>query len=191
MLAIARCCAVNAMIGLSRSDVQVVAYQPEWAESFRREAARLRSTLGTAIGRIEHVGSTSVPGMVAKPIVDMIAAVESLSLASSLIPALERLGYECRPNDPVPHRLFFALGPRTRRTHYLSLAEVVSSFCHEHIAFRAHLLADCRVAEEYASLKQRLAAHFAKDRASYTAAKGKFVTQVLAMQKAPPNKRME
>ena len=179
------------MIGLSRDRVLVVAYQPEWAASFRREAARLRSALGSAVGQIEHVGSTSVPGMIAKPIIDMIAAVERLSSASTLVPVLERLGYEHRPNDPVPGRLFFALGPRTQRTHHLSLAEVASSFWHEHIAFRDCLLANRSVAEQYASLKQRLAAQFGHDRPSYTVAKAEFIRHALGMRAATSNQRME
>jgi GrpB-like predicted nucleotidyltransferase (UPF0157 family) len=180
------------MIGLSRDSVLVVAYQLEWAESFRREAARLRSVIGSAVGQIDHVGSTSVPGMIAKPIIDMIATVERLSSASTLVPVLERLGYEHRPNDPVPGRLFFALGPRTHRTHHLSLAEVVSSFWHEHIAFRDCLLANRSVAEQYASLKQRLAAQFGQDRPSYTAAKAEFIRHtLLGMRETTPNQRME
>jgi GrpB-like predicted nucleotidyltransferase (UPF0157 family) len=174
------------MIGLSRDSVQVVAYQPEWAESFRREAVRLRSALGSAVSQIQHVGSTSVPGMIAKPIIDMIAAVERLASASTLVPVLERLGYEHRPGNPVPGRLFFALGPRTHRTHHLSLAEVDSSFWHEHIAFRDCLLAYRRVAEEYASLKKRLAAQFRRDRPSYTAAKEEFIRHTLSMRGKRP-----
>ena len=179
------------MIGLPSDSVLVVAYQPEWAESFRREAARLRSVLGGAVGQIEHVGSTSVPGMIAKPIIDMIAAVERLSSASALVPILERLGYEHRPNNPVPGRLFFALGPRTHRTHHLSLAEVASGFWHEHIAFRDCLLANRIVAEQYASLKQRLAAHFRHDRPSYTAAKEKFIRHTLGIRGATPDRTMD
>jgi len=147
--------------------------------------------LGSAVGQIEHVGSTSVPGMIAKPIIDMIAAVERLSSASTFVPVLERLGYEHRPNDPVPGRLFFALGPRTQRTHHLSLAEVASSFWHEHIAFRDCLLANRSVAEQYASLKQRLAAQFGHDRPSYTAAKEEFIRHALSMRDVTPNQRME
>ena len=179
------------MIGLSRDSVLVVAYQPQWAESFRREAARLRSVLGSAVGQIEHVGSTSVPGMIAKPIIDLTAAVETLSSASTLVPVLKRLGYAHRPNDPVPGRLFFALGPRTHRTHHLSLAEVASNFWHEHIAFRDCLLGNRSVAEQYASLKQRLAAQFGHDRPSYTAAKEEFIRHALGMREASFNQRME
>ncbi|HMD54779.1 MAG TPA: GrpB family protein, partial [Phycisphaerae bacterium] len=168
------------MIGLSRDTVQVVPYQSCWAQLFLQEADRLRLALGSVIGRIEHIGSTSVPGMNAKPIIDMLAAVEKLSSAGIVIPALERLGYEhCRDN-PVPGRLFFVLGPQTGRTHYLSLAEAGSAFWCDHMAFRDYLLTHPAAANDYLVLKQRLAARFAHDRASYTAAKNDFITNVLS-----------
>lgn len=168
------------MTGLSKDIVQIVPYQSCWADSFHREAERLRLSLGPAIGRVEHIGSTSVPGMSGKPVIDMMAAVEKLSLASTLIPVLERLGYEHRPDNPVPGRLFFALGPPALRTHYLSLAETGSSFWWEHIAFRDYLAANPATASDYAALKQRLAAQFAHDRASYTLAKNGFVRNILS-----------
>jgi GrpB-like predicted nucleotidyltransferase (UPF0157 family) len=172
------------MIGLAKDTVQVVPWQPCWADSFLQEATRLHSALGSAIGQIEHVGSTSIPGMIAKPIIDMLAAVGRLSLADALIPALERLGYEYRPDNPIPGRVFFALGPRTNRTHHLSLAEIGSDFWQEHIAFRDYLLANRGAAEEYAALKQRLAGQFAHDRPSYTVAKKEFISRILGSRAA-------
>jgi GrpB-like predicted nucleotidyltransferase (UPF0157 family) len=174
------------MIGLAKDTVQVVPWQPGWADSFLQEAARLHSALGSAIGQIEHVGSTSIPGMISKPIIDMLAAVERLSLADALIPALERLGYEYRPDNPIPGRVFLVLGPHSHRTHHLSLAEISSGFWQEHIAFRDCLLANPRVAEEYASLKKRLAAQLRRDRPLYTAAKEEFIRHTLSMRGKRP-----
>jgi GrpB-like predicted nucleotidyltransferase (UPF0157 family) len=79
------------VLGLERGKVQLVAYQPVWAEMFEAEAARLRELLGSAVGRIEHIGSTAVPGMDAKPIIDLMASVEGMATASTLIPMLEWL----------------------------------------------------------------------------------------------------
>jgi GrpB-like predicted nucleotidyltransferase (UPF0157 family) len=127
--------------------------------------------------------------MMAKPIIDMLAAVENLSSAADLIPALERLGYEHRPDNPVPGRLFFALGSQTHRTHYRSLAAATSTFWREHIAFRDYLLAHRSVADDYAHLKQRLAAEFAHDRPSYTAAKNQFISRILTLALEHPDIR--
>ncbi|WP_232820527.1 GrpB family protein, partial [Halorussus litoreus] len=128
----------------------------------------------------EHVGSTAVDGLPAKPIVDMIAVVTELDDAVELVPVLEDHGYEYRPNDAVADRLFFAKGPRTNRTHYLSLCERDSDCYREQVAFRDYLRANPEVAAEYGQLKRELAETYPDDRASYTEAKGEFVERVLA-----------
>src|SRR5438477_10037639 len=111
------------MLGLERGKVLVVPYRPGWKSAFRREAALLRSTSGGAVLGVEHIGSTAVEGMAAKPIIDLMCAVAGLDEARAFRPRLEALGYEYRPDETVPDRLFFAKGPRSRRTHHLSLSE--------------------------------------------------------------------
>ncbi len=168
------------MIGLSKSAVRVVEYDPCWPDWFRQEASRLRDALGSAIQEIEHVGSTSIPGLNAKPIIDMLATVENLECARELVPIFEHLGYEYLRDDPVPGRLFFALGPPTHRTHHLSLISVGSVCWHQQMAFRDYLRGNPVAAADYVVLKQRLAAQFANDRVAYTAAKNDFISSVLA-----------
>jgi GrpB-like predicted nucleotidyltransferase (UPF0157 family) len=142
------------MLGLPRGIVQLTRYHAAWPKLFDEEALRLRNALGPLIGQIEHVGSTAVPGMISKPIIDLMAAVPSLSMAYTLIAPLELLGYEHCPDTPEPSRLFFALGPHSCRTHYLSLAERGSKAWNDQICFRDHLCAHPKSSAAYSELKQ-------------------------------------
>ena len=165
------------MIGLSQDKVKVVAYEPAWVEAFEAEAKRLRSVLGEVV--IEHTGSTGVAGLDAKPIIDLMAAVESLADAETFVEALAELGYEYRPSDPVPGRLFFARGPHEFRTHHLSLAERDGEFWRVQVRFRDWLRTHPETCEAYSRLKRELADKYPDDRPSYTAAKSEFVLATL------------
>jgi len=169
------------MLGLERGKVLVVPYRPGWKSAFRREAALLRSTFGGAVLGVEHIGSTAVEGMAAKPIIDLMCAVAGLDGARAFRPRLEALGYEYRPDEAVPDRLFFAKGPRERRTHHLSLTEPGSTFYEEKLLFRDYLRTHASAAEEYRRLKAGLAGRHASDRASYTEGKRAFVERILAL----------
>ncbi|WP_121821586.1 GrpB family protein [Halostella salina] len=167
------------MVGLARGTVSLAPHDPAWAERYAAEVDRLRAVVGDDISEFHHVGSTAVPGVPAKPIVDVLAVVPSRETARALVPTLEANGYEHRPNDGVPDRVFLAKGPRSNRTHYLSLTERGSDTCAEQIAFRDYLRANPPVAAAYAGLKRDLAARFPDDRAAYTERKGEFVERVL------------
>jgi len=166
------------MIGLERGTVELVPYQGEWPERYEREVERLTDIAGDRFVEFEHIGSTAIEGMPAKPIIDILAVVEDLDETEAVTPALERHGYERRP-DTVGERLFFAKGPRASRTVYLSVAEMESDFYHEKIAFRDHLRESPELAERYASVKKRLAEKYPGDRDKYTAEKGEFIRGVL------------
>jgi GrpB-like predicted nucleotidyltransferase (UPF0157 family) len=168
------------VLGLDRTRVVVVPYDPCWPALFEQEAGRLRAAVGDDILSIEHVGSTSIPGMDAKPILDLMAAVPSLAAAWDLLPSMRELGYEQRPDPEIPERLYLVRGPATRRTHHLSLAEPGSAFWRNQLRFRDLLRADQALAREYARLKRALAARHAGDRPAYAAAKAPFITALLA-----------
>lgn len=172
------------MIGLSRGTVRVVPYQREWAALFEREAVWLRALMGESARAVEHIGSTSIEGMDAKPIIDLMVAVESLGAAGVWIPELEAEGYEFRPDAGVPDRLFFAKGPRHLRTHHLSLAEPTSEFYTQKLLFRDFLRRDAAAREEYRALKRRLALAHPEDRAAYTEGKREFVERILSLASA-------
>ncbi|RDZ65531.1 hypothetical protein C5B90_03990 [Haloferax sp. Atlit-12N] len=183
-------------LGLARGTVELDAHDPRWREAYEREVERLRPRLdsddagssggdagssgGNADGvRFEHVGSTAVPGLAAKPIVDLLVLVSDLNDAGGVARALEAAGYEERPDDDVPDRRFFVRGPPERRTHYLSLTEVGSDCHREQVAFRDALRADDDLAAEYERRKRRLAAAHSDERSQYTNAKASFVESVL------------
>ena len=172
------------MVGLRRGSVRLTPYQAKWKELYEEEAARLRTALGKKMLRLEHVGSTAVDGMEAKPLIDMIAAVGNLEEARSLVPVLEGLGYEHRGDGSVEGRIFFAKGPRDRRTHHLSLTETRSDHWQRSLLFRDYLRAHPEVAIEYRKLKQKLAREYREDRESYTAGKNRFIEQVLRSARA-------
>jgi len=137
--------------------------------------------MGDAALNIEHIGSTALPGMWAKPIIDLMVAVDDLDGARVWFGDLETLGYEFRPDVEPPDRLFFAKGERALRTHHLSLARTDSDFYFEKMAFRDHLCSDSSAFEEYKELKMRLAERFPDDRKRYTDGKEAFVHEILAL----------
>jgi len=167
-------------LGLARKSVQLVAYDHHWPLLFSTEAALLQPLLGTEIVDVAHIGSTAVPGLDAKPVLDLLVALPSLRAPASLYAALAALGYEHRPLDTVPDRLFFAKGPQDKRTHNLSACESGSHFWRAHIQFRDRLRTDPSVAKAYVELKYRLARQHPFDRLAYTNGKESFVERIVA-----------
>ncbi|MGH2616176.1 MAG: GrpB family protein [Thermomicrobiales bacterium] len=171
---------VHAPIGLRRGMVRLVPHRPEWARLFAAEGARLRATLGDWAIQIEHVGSTAVPGLTAKPIIDIVVAVAVIGKVADAVEALQRLGYEVIPEDPVVDRVFLVKGTPDSRQIHLSLAEPTSTCWRDHVLFRDFLRAQPRAAADYATLKQQLAVQYPEDRAAYTAGKESFIQRVIA-----------
>jgi GrpB-like predicted nucleotidyltransferase (UPF0157 family) len=168
-------------IGLARGTVKIVPYQPGWRDLFLQEALLLRSVMGPAVLAIEHIGSTSLEGMPAKPIIDLMVAVPSLEESKRWIARLAALTYEWRPDTGVPDRVLFAKGPRNKRTHHLSLAEQTSHFYRDKVLFRDFLRLNQEAFEKYRLLKQQLATEHAQDRAVYTKGKEAFVGHILRL----------
>jgi GrpB-like predicted nucleotidyltransferase (UPF0157 family) len=161
--------------------VRIVAYDPSWTTRFAEERAALDAVLAPWLaGPIEHIGSTAVPGLVAKPVIDIMAAVDTLDASRAALPALAPLHYVyfpyradimhwlCKPSDAV-------------RTHHLHLVPFDSALWHDRLAFRDYVRRHPPVAAEYAALKLELAAKYEFDRAAYTDAKEPFVRRVLAL----------
>jgi len=171
------------MIGLERGIVRVVSYQADWPEEYQREAARLKAGLGDRVGRFEHIGSTAIVGMPAKPIIDLMASVEHLDVAPGLVGNLAALGYEWHPRDreDVPDRYYFVRrspdGLAT--THHFSLAEARSGWWQQQLLFRDCLRASPQLCAAYALLKQGLVRRYARDPGKFSPAKGGFVRAVL------------
>ena len=165
--------------GWTDEPVRIVPYDPTWPQRFAEECAALRQALGTrATGGIHHVGSIAVPGLDAKPIIDILVGVESLAASRACFPALGRLGYIHAPYRAHEMHWFCKPDP-SRRTHHLHLVPTSSQRFHEELAFRDILRAHDDVAGEYAALKRRLASEFEHDREAYTEAKGDFIRRVV------------
>lgn len=182
-------------MGLERGAVELVDHRPGWRRAYEREVDRLVPAVGDEVRTFEHVGSTAVPGLAAKPVVDLLAALEPDAAPADVRPTLEAHGYERRPDDGVAGREFFAKGPHADRTHYLSVTRCGSDVHVSQVAFRDYLRAHPDVAGAYESLKRELAEEYPDDRAAYTAEKGAFVEGVLERALAagygPDSKRTE
>lgn len=166
-------------LGLESGTVEVVPYDPRWVGLFEEAASELDCVLGQTIVGIHHVGSTAVPGLCAKPILDVLLTVREFEEALGLVPVIESLGYEFRPDEDIPDRHFFRRLRGTARTHHLSLAELSSWHHRATLAFRDSLRADPAKAQAYAQLKLELARRYPRDRPAYIAGKTAFVAAVL------------
>ena len=168
-------------IGLQRGTVQILPYDPQWAHEYEFEKQRLMTALGNTIIAIEHVGSTAVPGLAAKPLIDIVAAIDSFERLPAIIHALTAMGYEHMPERISNERAFFPKGPRQRRTHHLSFVLQGSDAWRQTITFRDYLRQHPERRNAYAALKQQLASAHADDRYAYTAAKHDFIEQTLQL----------
>ncbi len=164
------------------SAIEVVDYDPEWPRRFEGAAARLRAAAPALIVAVEHIGSTAVPGLAAKPIVDLMPAVAAGHPADldRCVAPIVALGYEYiqKYEDEMPYRRFFRLR-RAGRQHNVHLVELGGEFWARHLAFRDILRTHPQVAAQYAALKRSLALR-CDDVGDYTDAKTGFIEATLA-----------
>jgi GrpB-like predicted nucleotidyltransferase (UPF0157 family) len=160
--------------------VEVVAYDASWPSKFEAERLDLERVLAQwLVGGIEHIGSTAVPLLCAKPVIDMMAPVQSLEASRPAIEAVIEAGYVYYPyKTEVMH--WFCKPTPLHRTHHLHLVPIGSPLWSERLAFRNALRSNATLAAAYAELKLRLALEFRLDREAYTEAKAPFVSHVLS-----------
>ena len=159
--------------------VEIVPYDEAWPDRFRTERESLSILLAPWLaGDVEHVGSTSIPGMPAKPIIDIMAPVHDLDTSRPAIDAASSAGYLYAPYKADEMHWFCKPSP-THRTHHLHLVPRSSLLWKQRLAFRDALREETGIAREYADLKRQLAERFRFDREAYTRAKGPFVRRVL------------
>lgn len=165
------------MLGLKSGTVLLSPPDPAWHAAFYEESARILEVARDFIVAIEHVGSTAIPGLHAKPIVDIAAATPTFEGFFPAVPRIERLGYTFRGEFGIPRRHFFTLGdPVTVHVHVF---EERGRDWPEQLLFRDALRASEKLRADYEALKVELAAKFAHDRPAYTAAKAEFIQRVL------------
>lgn len=161
--------------------IEIVPYDPRWPARFERASRQILSVIGGYIKRIEHIGSTAVPGLAAKPVIDILIGVRSLEDATSFLPPLAPLGYTYIPEheETFPERRYLHRILNGRHTHHLHLVEPESDFFRVQLLFRDYLRAHPDTAAQYGALKVQLAEKYHLDREAYTNAKSEFIKEVL------------
>jgi GrpB-like predicted nucleotidyltransferase (UPF0157 family) len=158
--------------------VRIVPYDPAWPGLFAQLGAALRTALGAAALRIDHVGSTSVPSLDAKPVIDVQVSVASLAALDSYRIPLESIGYLFRADNPDLSKRYFRETPGQRRTH-VHVRQAGSWSEQGTLLFRDYLRAHLAQAQQYAALKYRLAEQYRDERQRYTEAKDPFIWEIL------------
>jgi GrpB-like predicted nucleotidyltransferase (UPF0157 family) len=172
----------EALIGLKKGIVRLVPHNVEWVQAYEAERARIEAAIGPYILEIQHVGSTSIPGIAAKPIIDIGVGVADFEAARVCIAPLEALGYTFHGEHGIPGRHYFTRGdPTLYHTH---MHETTSRAWGNLVLFRDYLLAHPDEARAYLELKQRLADRYRCDRRAYTEGKAAFIERILALARA-------
>ncbi len=163
-------------------EIVVVAYDPSWPARFEEEKARIAAALGDAAVAIKHVGSTAVPGLAAKPIIDILIGVRDYGGAERQVRPLEGIDYVFCGEAGLPGRLFFRKG--NPRSHHAHVVEHGGEIWERTVLFRDLLRRSPELAREYGELKRELAARYRTDPPAYGKAKGPFVEAVLERERA-------
>jgi len=162
-------------------EIAIVPYNPEWHTLFVNEAELLRSMLPEAlVSRIEHFGSTAIPGLSAKPVIDILVEVGSLDATQKeIVPIMESKGYDYfwRTDTEPPYAWFIKRDAEGKRTHHIHMVEA-NSILWDRLFFRDYLLEFPAEAKRYESLKLSLSEKHTHDRVAYTEGKADFVNQV-------------
>ena len=170
--------------------VEVVDYDPSWPALFDAECALLHRTLGEVAIAIHHIGSTAVPGLAAKPIIDILMEVADLNALDAAAGGLARIGYAAKGEYGIPGRRYFPKGGE-RRTHHVHAFASGDVGLFRHLAFRDHLRAHPAVARDYGRLKRSLALSCGNDLSRYCDGKDAYVKalEAAAMREAKPDQR--
>jgi len=159
--------------------VHLTPHDIRWAGNFALEASIVVNTLGDLLVAIHHIGSTAIPGICAKPIIDILAVVSDLSMLDAKSPELEAMGYEAMGEFGIPGRRYFRKNdPAGNRTHQIHAFQAGSPQIERHLAFRDFMRANPECAIRYDALKQRLAELYPTDIASYTDGKDEFMKEM-------------
>jgi GrpB-like predicted nucleotidyltransferase (UPF0157 family) len=160
-------------------NIIVVLYNPDWPVQFQAEAAKITAIFGQELLAIHHIGSTSVPDLSAKPIIDIMPVVRDIEQVDAFNPAMIELGYEPRGEYGIPGRRYFSKGDDASRTHHVHAFALDSPEVDRHLDFRDYLIAHPETAKYYATLKAELARQFPNDIFGYMAGKDGFIKETL------------
>ena len=171
------------LLGLENGRVKLSCYSSEWEELFCLEEKQLRNRLGDIAVGIQHVGSTSIPGMISKPIIDILITVKDKQFFIPALKPLYDLGYRFLGNAGRRGRLFFVKGQKDITNFHLHLVEENSHYSCNYLFFRDYLRKYVDIAREYESLKKRLSKEYPYDRDKYSRSKSRFVKRILRKNK--------
>lgn len=170
-------------MALKRGIVELEEYSEKWNEEYLEEEKLLKEVLGDIIVSIHHVGSTSIKGLKAKPIIDILLIINNFDVINIMEEKLVDYDYTNRGAQGVLDRYLFVKGPEDARTHYVHIALPNSDTYYNQILFRDYLNKYPEYIEKYCNLKEELAVKYASDRKKYTAGKSEFINDVIKLAK--------
>ena len=168
-------------LGTHGGHVEIVDYSPEWAEIFERERAAILETCSTWVMKVHHFGSTSVPGLAAKPILDIMPVVARPDDGENAVEPMTTIGYRYRGDNGLPGRFYFDKIVGGRTVVHCHMYPQDHSDVRKLVAFRDQLRANPETSIAYERLKRNLALKYRDDRESYTDGKGAFIRETTAM----------
>ena len=161
---------------LAKEPIVLVSHDPDWLHAARQEGVRIAAACAPRVGRVEHIGSTSVPELKAKPVLDLMPLLESFEDGFECVLPMRSLGYWYAGAFGIAGRHLFVKG--SPRTHHVHMLVAGSKEVRRHLAVRDALLASAELAAEYSTLKLELAARFGDDRDGYASAKSAFMRRL-------------
>ena len=161
---------------MTHRKIEVVSYDPKWAISFKTEKEQLNSVIGNVAVKIEHIGSTAIPGLSAKPIIDILIEVSCLKALDEKSKTIETIGYKVKGENGIAGRRYFQKGGTTRTHHvHAFLSEDINLIRHR--AFKEYLIAHPEVLKAYSDIKKQAALKCNHDSVLYMSLKHDFIQQ--------------
>lgn len=179
------------IIGLDRKIVKLSQFCPEWIKLYKDEEKRLAKAIESLVIDIKHIGSTSILGLCAKPIIDILVGVDSMKTADKTIGEMEKIGYQFKGEAGIPGRYFFIKGSEDKHTHHLHMIVHDSERWENYLLFRECLLNNKTIRDDYCRLKVKLAKKYEHDRELYTESKSDFIQKTLENAKKVKEKNVQ
>ncbi len=170
-------------MSLKRGIVELEDYSSNWTVEYEKEKELLEGVLGNKILEIHHIGSTSIPGLKAKPVIDILIVLRSLDEIGEIEELLKPYDYENRGPQGVEDRFFFAKGPEDARSHYIHFTYPKSNTYYNQVYFKKYLLEHPDYIKKYCDLKTDLASRYVNERPLYTKGKNDFIKNVVDLAK--------
>jgi GrpB-like predicted nucleotidyltransferase (UPF0157 family) len=162
---------------IDKRRVEVVSYNPNWKKMYKEESEKIKNILNDIIIDIHHIGSTAIPGIKAKPVIDILVEVKDIEGVDQYNYKMKELGYEAMGEYGIPKRRFFRKGAN-KRTHHIHIFQSGNEEIERHINFKEYLIAHPDKAREYSKLKEELANKYTYDVENYTNHKSDFIKEI-------------